>query len=430
MSSVQHLREFISQRLTAAAEEIFSEFEKTIDLLETNRKPGRSSEPAEVQDLQEPEPQAGFWSRQEVRRFLLEETGSSLMDSSRPEETPGLCETSRVQVQEERGGQRGPVQKNLHTADPHQHVPEEDPAGTDQQLCEQDRKSSLVLEEEQEPPQLMEDQENLCSSLDEEQLVLKEERDIFMVTVNYEESDDSGSEPTSTRIFSASPPFKEEPGLDVEEIKPYVCSTCGKIFFDLSLLNFHQKTHEAERPYSCQTCLKGFRRRDSLMRHMITHTGERPYSCQICGDRFGLNSHLMRHMRTHTGEKPFSCSICQKSFSQSNSLTDHMRIHTGEKPYCCGVCGKRFVQRGALTVHTRTHTGERPYSCNLCGKSFRSSTSLLHHIRTHTGEKPYSCKTCGKRFSQNSNLVTHMRSSHGPGFLDPDPETREPGPRP
>ncbi|XP_075325930.1 uncharacterized protein LOC142383943 [Odontesthes bonariensis] len=30
MSSVQHLREFISQRLTAAAEEIFSEFEKTI----------------------------------------------------------------------------------------------------------------------------------------------------------------------------------------------------------------------------------------------------------------------------------------------------------------------------------------------------------------------------------------------------------------
>ncbi|KAM9720159.1 uncharacterized protein ACNS7B_020727 [Menidia menidia] len=30
MSSVQHLREFISQRLTAAAQEIFTEFEKTI----------------------------------------------------------------------------------------------------------------------------------------------------------------------------------------------------------------------------------------------------------------------------------------------------------------------------------------------------------------------------------------------------------------
>ncbi|XP_041849461.1 heat shock cognate 71 kDa protein-like isoform X2 [Melanotaenia boesemani] len=30
MSSVQHLREFISERLTAAAEEIFTEFEKTI----------------------------------------------------------------------------------------------------------------------------------------------------------------------------------------------------------------------------------------------------------------------------------------------------------------------------------------------------------------------------------------------------------------
>ncbi|MEQ2277679.1 hypothetical protein XENORESO_006196, partial [Xenotaenia resolanae] len=30
MSSVQHLREFIRERLTAAAEEIFSEVEKTI----------------------------------------------------------------------------------------------------------------------------------------------------------------------------------------------------------------------------------------------------------------------------------------------------------------------------------------------------------------------------------------------------------------
>ncbi|CAG5862801.1 unnamed protein product [Menidia menidia] len=30
MSSVRHLKAFISQRLTAAAEEIFSEFEKTI----------------------------------------------------------------------------------------------------------------------------------------------------------------------------------------------------------------------------------------------------------------------------------------------------------------------------------------------------------------------------------------------------------------
>ncbi|CAG5862839.1 unnamed protein product, partial [Menidia menidia] len=50
MSSVQHLREFISQRLTAAAEEIFSELEKTIvqyedeinrqrRLLEVRRKP-------------------------------------------------------------------------------------------------------------------------------------------------------------------------------------------------------------------------------------------------------------------------------------------------------------------------------------------------------------------------------------------------------
>ncbi|XP_047223754.1 uncharacterized protein LOC124869724 isoform X4 [Girardinichthys multiradiatus] len=38
MSSVQHLREFIRERLTAAAEEIFSEVEKTIVRYEEEHK--------------------------------------------------------------------------------------------------------------------------------------------------------------------------------------------------------------------------------------------------------------------------------------------------------------------------------------------------------------------------------------------------------
>lgn len=38
MASIQHLREFIRDRLTAAAEDIFSEFEKTIVQYERQRE--------------------------------------------------------------------------------------------------------------------------------------------------------------------------------------------------------------------------------------------------------------------------------------------------------------------------------------------------------------------------------------------------------
>ncbi|KAM4552107.1 uncharacterized protein PAE49_015633 isoform 2-T2 [Odontesthes bonariensis] len=109
MSSVQHLREFISQRLTAAAEEIFSEFEKTI-----------------------------------------------------------------VQYEEEIGRQRGLLditwkpQIKLHTAElPLQHVHKEEDAGAEQQLCNQDRSSSL---DQQKPePQIQKKQKGGCTSTEGEQ---------------------------------------------------------------------------------------------------------------------------------------------------------------------------------------------------------------------------------------------------------------------
>nr|XP_015811968.2 zinc finger protein 771 [Nothobranchius furzeri] len=443
MSSVQHLREFISERLAAAAEEIFSQFEKTIEeeleaqrrLLDISWKTSLTAELPQHRvyeqvgrtccvDVQEPEPEppqtenrpVEFWTRQEDKHLLLKKDLDGFLLESSLEEASALSEDVMVQFQDMMAG---PVSK-------------QDEVLNSQQLSDHDRKSSLdqldtgppsqskgdkeepqpsQFKEDQVDPgplQTKEDQEDLHSSPDQEQLVLKKEGDVFMVTVDCEERDQAEAEQSSLVLSSQ----KVEGSLDPDGIGPYSCSTCGKSFSDLSSLKFHQQTHQDEKPYSCQTCLKSFGRRDSLLRHMITHTGERRYSCQICGDRFGLNSHLLRHMRTHTGEKPFSCQVCLKSFSQSNSLTDHMRIHTGEKPYSCEECGKRFVQRGALNVHMRTHTGEKPFSCSMCGKGFSASTSLLHHIRTHTGEKPFSCKQCGKRFSQNSNLMSHKRSSH------------------
>ncbi|KAM4551206.1 uncharacterized protein PAE49_015068 isoform 3-T3 [Odontesthes bonariensis] len=120
MSSVQPLREFISQRLTAAAEEIFSEFEKTI-----------------------------------------------------------------VQYEEEIDRQRGLLditwkpQIKLHTPElSQQDVCKEENVLADWLLCDQESNSS-VDQEEPEPPQIKEEQDELCPSQGE-QLVLSQETDTFM----------------------------------------------------------------------------------------------------------------------------------------------------------------------------------------------------------------------------------------------------------
>nr|XP_033933534.1 zinc finger E-box-binding homeobox 1-like [Pseudochaenichthys georgianus] len=55
--------------------------------------------------------------------------------------------------------------------------------------------------------------------------------------------------------------------------------------------------------------------------------------------------------RRNSGEKQFSCSICKKYFAVRGSLKDHFRIHTGEKPFSCSVCDKSFTWRHQVKSH-------------------------------------------------------------------------------
>ncbi|XP_076732798.1 uncharacterized protein LOC143413494 isoform X1 [Maylandia zebra] len=464
MPSVQYLREFINERLTAAAEQIFLEFEKTI-----------------VQYEEEIDRQ----------RRLLDITWK-------------------------------PQIKLHRTDDPQQHVcKEEEEVLPEQQLWNQERSSS-VDQEEPEPPQIKEEQEELCSSQEGEQLGLKEETDTFMVTAA-EEGEHSEPEANTDQLPSHSSDtftflqskskeifevinnsilYEEEndhqhrlmdiswkpeiqlhitdvpqqPVCEEEEVLPeqqlwkqkrsssveqeepegeqlglkgetdtFMVTAAEEEDHNDPEANTNQllyhncpinesQNHEGswnldsgtnsnsesrcnsdtgKKSLTCDFCGKSFKNKYNMNQHHRIHTGEKPYSCETCGKGFYVSSSLKSHKTTHTGEKPYSCKTCGKSFTQRGSLTIHMRTHTGEKPYHCKTCRKIFTCSSHLSVHIRTHTGEKPYCCKTCGKMFTYRSQLFGHIRTHTGEKPYHCKTCGKMFTYNSHLWRHMKTHTG-----------------
>ncbi|XP_075338697.1 uncharacterized protein LOC142398542 isoform X1 [Odontesthes bonariensis] len=373
MSSVQHLREFISQRLTAAAEEIFSEFEKTI-----------------VQYEEEIDRQRG----------LLDITWKPRI--------------------------------KLHTADlPQEHGCKEEEDRlllADQQLCNQERNAS-VDPEAPEHPQIKEEQEELCTTMGREQLLLKQETDSFMLTPTCQQSDFSETEPNTDQLYSHNSPSSQnqegshishsnsEDNSPVSEsqwttesgetsVKPHFC---GKPLRESYIIGQRQRIHTSEKAFACQTCGKRFTQSGTMLRHMRIHTRDKLYSCKTCGKNFTQSGNLLTHMKVHTGENLYSCKICGKSFTQNNSLLIHMRVHSGEKLYSCKTCGKSFTRKNCLLVHMRIHTGERPFACGTCGKNFTQRGHLLHHKRIHTGERPYTCGTCGKDFSRRGSLKIHMR---------------------
>ncbi|XP_041664789.1 zinc finger protein 502-like [Cheilinus undulatus] len=445
MSTVQILRCLVNQRLTAAAEEVFEMFERTIaDYEEKLRR-----------------------SREENHRQQ-----KLLSAVYNPEIHLDTADVEQLMVRKE------------------------------EVLPEQQERSSSLNQEITEPPLIKEEQEELCISQDRGQLCGAEEDEINVFTftpASVKSEEEDGEEPQSTHSYHTdteesrdtenvktgvsgedrggseadrgfipdyyllpAPPNKtshlfrpdayqsgdwgesDEPqeGLNpwqnkdiaVHAVifntentsvsssgcapqkkqqqeekgeKPFGCSVCGKSYPSKNNLKQHMSRHATEKPFSCSICDRSFITKAEMVNHMRSHTGEKPFQCVFCGKHFLHKYYLSRHMRIHSMEKPFNCTECGKSFRSKSNLSDHMRIHAGDKPYGCSVCGKIFRRNRTLTDHMRIHTGEKPYSCSVCGKRFIQKSAFTGHMRVHTGEKPFSCNVCELRFTHQFQLRIH-----------------------
>ncbi|XP_023126058.2 uncharacterized protein LOC111568583 [Amphiprion ocellaris] len=167
------LRHFINERLTAAAEEIFTEFEKTI-----------------VQYEEEIDRQ----------RRLLDNIWKPQITLQIPDiPQQHVCKEEEVLTEQHHCNQSWNFSRDQEDQEPPLFKEEQT------ELC------TSLDQVEPEPLQVKEEQEELCTSHEGEQLVVKLETDICMVIPTYEESDHSEPEPCSYQVLSHNSSVGENP---------------------------------------------------------------------------------------------------------------------------------------------------------------------------------------------------------------------------
>ncbi|XP_043990618.1 zinc finger protein 184-like [Gambusia affinis] len=433
MSSVQHLREFIRERLTAAAQEIFTEVEKTIICYE--------------EELDAQRRMMGINWKPEIK---LHRIGSELQRQSSDLQQPSVSneeEASAIQQAFSLASRSSQDQKDVEgqwTVDeqmepePKWMKEEEDELETTLLKHEKieyaltyvkkEELDSSVLQHEQQPPELLptgQNQKNFCSSQEGEQLVQKQFAALIETSTLQEDDmneEERRTEQLSLHIYpvveskdqegSSSSVSESQAGTSAKK-KSFKCNICGRSYPQQWKLKNHYRTHTGERPFSCQSCGKSFSRISHLNAHKKIHTGERPFSCQSCGKSFSRISDLNRHKKTHTGERPFSCQSCGKNFSRLGHLERHNKSHTGERPFsCCSASDWKNVRRVVRTAERIIGTPYPPFRTfhpsAACPEA--ETSSVTPHTATSFPEGNSSLLPSGKRFRSIRCRSTRFRN--------------------
>ncbi|MEQ2295668.1 hypothetical protein AMECASPLE_016838 [Ameca splendens] len=284
MSKIEMLRLLINQRLTAAAEEIFGVFGRTIAeyeeeisrskleidrqrrLLELSRKPQISLQ-ADSSAISEQRD----WSssldlnEEEPPTRIKEEEQEQDVWTDPPGEMPERSEQNNVGFVLFQSSAAGTQQDNSSTGSPVSKFQSQD------------------LEDSGMDPRPGTSVQQTCSELNEDR--------------------PGACEGASGNVQNDS--------VDVafpKVVDSYICTVCGKAFYERGQWAKHTRIHrkvdsKVDKSFTCDICGKRLTRSDGYQKHLRVHTGEKPYSCHVCGRSFSDNSNYKRHIRRHMREK-------------------------------------------------------------------------------------------------------------------------------
>ncbi|XP_034534523.1 zinc finger protein 69 homolog B-like [Notolabrus celidotus] len=276
MSQIEMLRLLITQRLTAAAEEIFGVFGRTI---------------AEYEE--------------EISRSKLEiERQRRLLELSMKPQV-SLEFSSSGAVPERQDWSSGPDLNQIKP--PIIKAEEEDEEEEEEEEVEDGKlllfsNSGIKHEEDHMTSSLS---KFLQQDLEDSEMDPQPGTSVLQSSSDPDEEAPEVSDPASGNglldCFDGDQPLSEV-------VDSYICTICGRAFAQRGHWAKHVQVHrkvgsKADRSFTCDICGKRLTRFDGYQKHMRVHTGEKPYSCQQCGRRFSDNSNYKRHIRTHVGQK-------------------------------------------------------------------------------------------------------------------------------
>ena len=333
---------------------------------------------------------------------------------------------------------------------PQQHVCKEE-----ELLSDQERNSSLD-QEDSEPPQIKEEQEEVCTTQEGEQLVLDQETDSDQkvgVNGNFRSTTDAETKlqvehHESTRHSNNKYNSATSESLCDSRtgIVSHKCGTCGKIFQYKSKLRRHLSVHTHEKQlllvkqkpdtFMLTPTSEGSDHNEDKTLYVEDHLSQsgaaKETILNISVKSAALpepsaDHHLLSH-NSHEGESQVHKGGEHRNSASTRNvdtkLQKRLRINvcriklntcedTKLDSLICEYCGKGCKSKSKLVRHIITHTGEKSSFCNTCGRSFRDKYTLRRHTLIHTSAKPFPCKLCGKNFRLKSTLERHLASHAG-----------------
>ncbi|KAK7889198.1 hypothetical protein WMY93_024758 [Mugilogobius chulae] len=157
------------------------------------------------------------------------------------------------------------------------------------------------------------------------------------------------------------------------------------------------KRKSGEKGFRCDKCDNVFRSKQNFTRHIAKHTSWKVPN--------------VSHLKKQPDTKLVHCPLCKEGFKLKKELKIHMKSHA--KPFGCHFCTKRYTTEEALSLHVVNHTGMALFSCPVCQKGFMKRLEFKRHKRSHPELFPKFCPECNKVFCRADYMRQHLKFKHG-----------------